>query len=104
MDFRCCRPNGMEQMEATAQDAPQELERITVREREFIMLVCRFPEPTTAEIAEFMDLSPKTVETHRAKVYRKWEVGSTLDVYHKAVRLGLVKCACRGHAGSEAAQ
>lgn len=73
----------------TADAAP-----LTAREREYIALVCRFPEPTVHEIAEYMGLSPNTVLTHRRKVYRKLGVSCRLDLYHRAIALGLVVCRC----------
>ncbi|MEO8587791.1 MAG: LuxR C-terminal-related transcriptional regulator [Flavobacteriales bacterium] len=69
--------------------------RLTARECEYIVLVCRCPEPTVAEMAEHMDLRPKAVETHRAKVYDKLGVGSTIEVLGKAVQFGLVRCVCQ---------
>lgn len=65
-----------------------------MREREYIALVCRFPEPTVEEIAEFMGLSRNTVLTHRRKVYGKLGVHCRLDLYHRAMELGLVLCKC----------
>ncbi|MCB0765362.1 MAG: helix-turn-helix transcriptional regulator, partial [Flavobacteriales bacterium] len=49
---------------------------LTKRERAFILLVCRTPEPTHAEIASRWGVTEKTVETHRANVYRKLAVHS----------------------------
>lgn len=69
--------------------------RLTDREIEYIVLRCRCPEPTKAEIAEQMDISPKTVDVHQGKVYRKLGVSTLLELYHKAVGLGLVKCMCK---------
>lgn len=71
-----------------------EAARLTAREREYIVLVCRFPEPTVDEIAEHMQLSRNTVLAHRAKVYRKLGVHCRLDLYHRAIDLGLVLCRC----------
>lgn len=73
---------------------------LTDRELEYIKLVCRFPQPTVPEMAELMGLSPKTVETHRAKAFHKLGVASPLELLHKAVVLGLVKCPCRWKEGT----
>lgn len=73
---------------------------LTDRELEYIKLVCRFPQPTVLEMAEHMGLSPKTVETHRAKAFHKLGVASPLELLHKAVVLGLVKCPCRWKEGA----
>ncbi|MBK9175736.1 MAG: response regulator transcription factor [Flavobacteriales bacterium] len=46
-------------------------------------------------------LSPNTVLTHRRKVYQKLGVSCRLDLYHRAIELGLVVCRCckQRHAG-----
>lgn len=74
---------------------------LTAREREYIALLCRQPEPTIAEIAEHMRLSVKTVEKHRDKAKRKLSAKTTLELYVKAIRQGLVRCACGGHEGEK---
>lgn len=92
-------------MKAAYWRSPDVSIELTEREVQYILLVCRFPEPTVAEMAEHMELSPKTVETHRAKVYQKLGVGSTSELLYKAVALGLVKCPCARHAtGKEASR
>lgn len=78
--------------------APKHKNVLTAREREYIALLCRQPEPTMAEIAEHMRLSVKTVEKHRDKAKRKLDAKTTLELYVKAIRQGLVRCACEGHA------
>ena len=70
-----------------------------------MLLVCRYPEPTVAEMAEYTGLSPKTVESYRAIVYKRFGVGSTSELLYKAVDHGLVKCPCAKHAaGNEASR
>ena len=64
------------------------------RQREYIVLVCRPVEPTPAQIAEHMGITEKTVETHRAKVYKKLDVHSRMELLFAAVRLGIVACPC----------
>ena len=70
------------------------LARLTEQERRYILLVCRKPEPSPAEIGVQMDISANTVDRHRCKAYKKLDVHSRLELYLEAVRLGLVRCAC----------
>ena len=44
----------------------------------------------TAAVAKGLGISPKTVETHRASLMRKLDVGSTPSLLVRAMRLGLV--------------
>ena len=67
---------------------------LSVRQVQYIRLVLRSPEPSTDQIAEHMGLSPSTVETHRHNAYKKLEVTTRLELYYKAVELGIIKCAC----------
>ena len=67
---------------------------LSVRQVQYIRLVLRSPEPSTDQIAEHMGLSPSTVETHRGHAYHKLEVSTRLELYFKAVELGIVECAC----------
>lgn len=72
---------------------------LTPREKQYIVLVCRSPEPSTEEIAQFMGCEPKTAENHRANAYRKLRVHTRLEMYFKALELGLVQCWCSGRDG-----
>ncbi|HRD54452.1 MAG TPA: helix-turn-helix transcriptional regulator [Flavobacteriales bacterium] len=78
------------------------LARPTAREREYLLLLCRCPEPTLDEIAEHMGLSAKTAEKHRYKLMRKLGAHTTLELFMQAVRLGLVRCCCQRHAQATA--
>ncbi len=66
-----------------------------------MVLVCRREEPGRAQIAEQMGATEKTVETHRANVYRKWGVHTRLELLYKAVDLGVVACPCSGYKGAQ---
>lgn len=70
--------------------------RLTEREQEYIRYVLQPEEPTVHEIATRMDLHWKTVENHRANAYRKLDVHTRTELYHKAVKLGIVPCSCGG--------
>lgn len=78
--------------------------RLTGRELEYIALVCRRMEPTRAQIAQYMGCAEKTVEAHRAKVYRKLGVHTRLELLYTAVEMGLVPCPCGGRHGEHGGQ
>jgi DNA-binding NarL/FixJ family response regulator len=44
----------------------------------------------TAEIAEALDISPKTVDTHRANVLKKLSLRHNVDIARAAIKAGLV--------------
>ena len=71
------------------------MEPLTERERLYIVLACRKPEPSKAEIAVAMGkISEKTVERFRCKAYEKLGVHTKVELYIKAVEMGLITCAC----------
>ncbi|MBK9289037.1 MAG: response regulator transcription factor [Flavobacteriales bacterium] len=81
-------------MEVAAATRAKRPLHLTRREREYIVRVCRCPEPTRAELAEQMQCTEKTVEAHRANVYRKLKVHSRTELVLTAIQLGLVPCGC----------
>jgi DNA-binding CsgD family transcriptional regulator len=68
---------------------------LSAQEERYVVLVCRFPKPTVLELAEHMNVSPKTVDKFRDKVYKKMGVNCHSDMDHRAVELGLVQCMCQ---------
>ncbi|MFC3625155.1 response regulator transcription factor [Vogesella amnigena] len=66
-----------EQMAAT-QEVRQRLERITDRERLILRHVAEGL--SSKEIARELDLSPRTVEAHRAKLFEKLEIDSLAEL------------------------
>ena len=73
------------------QVAPVEAEpssRLTSREREIVQLVAEGK--SSKEVANALDLSVKTVETHRSNIMRKLEVHSVSDLVLYAVRNNIV--------------
>lgn len=67
---------------------PRPVERLTERELEVLKLVARGD--TTKEIAARFDISTRTVETHRANIMRKLELGSVALLTQFALRQGLI--------------
>jgi len=64
------------------------LEHLTVRERSVLKLVAEGR--TNRSVGEFLDLSPKTVEKHRAQLMRKLGLRSAGELILAAMELGLV--------------
>ena len=62
---------------------------LTEREKELLGFVCT--DMSYAEIAKKMFLSESTIDTHRAKLFEKFEVKNRVGLMLKAVQLGLVK-------------
>jgi DNA-binding NarL/FixJ family response regulator len=62
---------------------------LTTREREVVRLLAQGH--PNRRVAATLGISVKTVESHRANVMRKLELGSIVDLVHYAVRNGLVE-------------
>jgi DNA-binding NarL/FixJ family response regulator len=62
---------------------------LTDRERTIVRLIAEGY--LSKEIARVLDISPKTVETHRAAIMRKLGVGSSADVVRYAVRNNIIE-------------
>lgn len=71
-----------------AEGIPQSLERLTAREREVLRLVA-LGRPNKL-IARQLDLSTRTVESHRASLMRKLQVDSVAGLVALALRGGLL--------------
>lgn len=63
--------------------------KLTRRERQVMELICQ--EMTTAEIAEALFISHKTVETHRQHLIQKMGVRNTAGLVKEAIRQGLLE-------------
>jgi RNA polymerase sigma factor (sigma-70 family) len=63
------------------------LERLTPREREILQLVVEGN--TSAEIADLLSLSPKTVETYRSRLMRKLDIGDIPSLVKFAILHGV---------------
>lgn len=64
------------------------LDSLSLREREVLQMVVNGK--TTAAIAQSLSLSPKTVETYRARIMKKLNVRDTVELVKFAMRHGLV--------------
>lgn len=65
------------------------LSRLTSRQREILQLVAEGQ--TTKDIARRLDLSPRTVETHRAEIMDRLQVRDLPGLVKLAIQGGLVK-------------
>lgn len=84
-----CVARGEAFMDRALARAPQRAEvSVTPREREVLALVARGL--SSSEIAATLDLSVKTVETHRANLLQKLGAPNVAALVDKAHRLGLV--------------
>lgn len=61
---------------------------LTEREKEILQLIVH--EKTTREIADILNLSEKTIETHRGNIMLKLEVHNIAGMVKKAIMQGLV--------------
>lgn len=67
-----------QKQDETNQTDALKLERLTEREREILMLVGKGL--TSKEIAQKLDISPRTVDNHRARIMQKTDTSSTLGL------------------------
>jgi DNA-binding NarL/FixJ family response regulator len=65
-----------------------EEERISDREKEILQLIAGGN--TSQQIAKKLDISKRTVETHRTNIMRKLGLSSQLDILRFAIRHGLI--------------
>jgi DNA-binding NarL/FixJ family response regulator len=77
-----------EYVRRVGQDGGSALERLTPRQREVLQLVAEGN--TTQEIARIMNLSVKTVETHRTQLMERLDIHDIAGLVRYAVREGLV--------------
>lgn len=74
--------------QAREEGAAGPLDLLTSRQREVLQLMAEGN--TTREIAEKLDVSPKTVETHRRDIRERLEIEDLAGLVKFAVRTGLV--------------
>lgn len=70
------------------QDEPSPLERLSERERQVLVRVVRGM--SSAEIAEELHLSPKTVETYRSRIMDKLDIHDIPGLVKFAIQEGLI--------------
>ena len=63
-------------------------ETLSEREREIFQLVAEGR--TNKEVADFLQISPATVETHRARILQKLDIHNTAELVLYAVRKGVI--------------
>jgi DNA-binding CsgD family transcriptional regulator len=63
--------------------------RLTPREREIVQLLAEGK--SSKEVAEFLTISVKTADTHRANIMRKLDLHSVTELVRYAVRNQIVK-------------
>ena len=68
-------------------EAESPLERLSAREREVLQLVVEGK--SSAEIAETLFLSPKTVETYRSRLMQKLDIGDVPSLVKFAIQQGI---------------
>ncbi len=77
-----------EYVRRVGEEAHSTLERLTPRQREVLQLVAEGH--TTQEIARMMNVSSKTVETHRTQLMERLDIHDIAGLVRYAVREGLV--------------
>lgn len=63
-------------------------ETLSAREREIFQLIAEAR--TSKEVAELLEISPATVETHRARILQKLDIHNTAELVLYAVRRGII--------------
>jgi two-component system response regulator NreC len=63
--------------------------KLTPREREVLRLIALGH--TSVEIADKLGLSPRTIETHRARIHRKLNLGTRAELVHYALQHELLR-------------
>ena len=75
--------------QAEADEMRVQIESLTPRELEIVPLICQGH--TNADVAAMLDISPRTVEVHRARIMAKTKSDSATDLVNRAWRLGMAK-------------
>ena len=76
-------------MRSGARASARDRDRLTARETEVLRLIA-FGH-TSVEIAEELRLSPRTVETHRARIHKKLALATRAELVRYALRRGLLR-------------
>lgn len=65
------------------------IKKISKREKEVLQLVV--DGHTSKSIAEILNLSPRTVDSHRSNLLKKFDLKKSVDLVNYAIRCGLVR-------------
>jgi FixJ family two-component response regulator len=69
-------------------DAKAKFDRLTSREREIAVFMMEHPSNTASkEIGRALDISPRTVDHHRARILEKLEIGSVIELVELSQKL-----------------
>lgn len=74
--------------QASGRSVVDRYETLSAREREIFQLIAEAR--TNKEVAEFLEISPATVETHRARILQKLDIHNTAELVLYAVRRGVI--------------
>jgi DNA-binding NarL/FixJ family response regulator len=69
-------------------DVVDRYETLSAREKEIFQLIAEAR--TNKEVAELLEISPATVETHRARILQKLDIHNTAELVLYAVRRGII--------------
>ena len=69
-------------------DVVDRYDTLSAREREIFQLIAEAR--TNKEVAELLEISPATVETHRARILQKLDIHNTAELVLYAVRRGVI--------------
>jgi two-component system, NarL family, response regulator NreC len=75
--------------QGTEKDVSDRYESLSQREREIFQLIAETK--TNKEIAALLNVSPSTVETHRARIMEKLDLHSAAEIVLYAVRRGVIR-------------
>ena len=75
-------------LRSTASGFADRYETLSAREREIFQLIAEAR--SNKEVAALLDISPATVETHRARILQKLDVHNIAEVVLYAVRRGII--------------
>ena len=78
----------MEAIARPAEQTPSAVSMLTDREREVLQLIAE--EHNTRQIANLLEISPKTVETHRSHLMAKLDIHTTAGLTRYAIGRGIV--------------
>ena len=81
----------MDRMIDRAKPRPNKFNKVllTDREKEIVALICQGF--TNKDLAEILNISIKTVESHRYNIYAKLNISNSADLVYYAVQEGIVR-------------